>query len=133
MTKAHCGMMILICINMVNSLSVNGISLRQLNTSQHKAPSGVFLLGGECLLWVESTKIQRLLQGNFSASVIYPAHFDEEKYNKFDKQAFEDVNAIAEKIGINKIDVQIELNHLRLTKHNELSGSYEEWKSFCHY
>jgi acetyl/propionyl-CoA carboxylase alpha subunit len=28
-----------------------------------------------------------------------------EKYNKFDKQAFEDVNAIAEKIGINKIDV----------------------------
>jgi hypothetical protein len=30
--------------------------------------------------------------------------FDEVKYNKFDKQALIDFNAIAEKIGINKID-----------------------------
>ena len=30
--------------------------------------------------------------------------FDEVKYNKFDKQALIDLNAIAEKIGINKID-----------------------------
>lgn len=32
--------------------------------------------------------------------------FDKDKYNKFDKQALVDFNAIAEKIGINKIDGQ---------------------------